>query len=99
MAFQTATATGMNDLMTKLSSFATWATSPSYAAVGSYAPPDPTVMRMKFAEMAQSLYWTTDAETPYTVTAGPDGLVYVESWPEPIEHVETWWHDHGWTRS
>lgn len=45
----------------KLSSFATFATSPTYAAVGSYAPPDPTIMRMKFAEMAKSLYWTTDA--------------------------------------
>ncbi len=42
-------------------------------------------------------FWTTDADTPYTITAGPEGLVYVESWPDPIEQVETWWHDHGWT--
>jgi hypothetical protein len=42
----------------KLSSFANLST---YANVGSYAPPDPTVMRMKFAELAKSVYWTTDA--------------------------------------
>lgn len=45
----------------KLSSFSNYATSPTYANVGSYAPPDPTVMRMKFAELAKSLFWTTDA--------------------------------------
>lgn len=43
-------------------------------------------------------FWTTDAGTPYSITAGADGVVYVESWPEPIEQVETWWHDHGWVR-
>lgn len=42
----------------RLSSFANLST---YANVGSYAPPDPTVMRMKFAELAKSVYWTTDA--------------------------------------
>lgn len=45
----------------KLASFANWATSPSRALVGSYAPPEPTITRMKFATLAKSLYWTTDA--------------------------------------
>lgn len=45
----------------KLASFATFGTSPTRALVGSFAPPDPTRLRMKFAQLAQSLYWTTDA--------------------------------------
>lgn len=41
-------------------------------------------------------FWVTDAGTPYTVTAGPDGVVYVESWSEPVDRLETCWYDHGW---
>lgn len=45
----------------KLASFSAFATSPVRALVGSYTPPNPTRLRMKFAQLAQSLYWTTDA--------------------------------------
>lgn len=41
-------------------------------------------------------FWVTDPDTPYTFTAGDEGLVYVETWSEPIERLVTWWHDHGW---
>lgn len=43
----------------KLASFENWATAPIRALVGSYAEPEPTLLRMKFAQLAQSLYWTT----------------------------------------
>lgn len=45
----------------KLASFAAWATAPSRALVGSFTPPDPTRLRMKFAQLALSVYWTTDS--------------------------------------
>lgn len=45
----------------RLSSFSNFATSPVYANVGSFAPPDPNTLRMKFAELAKCLLWTTDA--------------------------------------
>jgi hypothetical protein len=41
-------------------------------------------------------FWVTDIGTPYTLTTGPDGVVYVESWSEPIDQLETYWHDYGW---
>jgi hypothetical protein len=69
--FQWGTALYVNytgDAGYRLASFATWATSPTRALVGSYAPPAPTVLRMKFAALAKSLYWTTDAGL-YTVDA------------------------------
>ena len=58
----------------RLSSFANLLTVGTYANVGSYTPPDPTVMRMKFAELAKSLYWTTDAGL-YTLDAITGGTV------------------------
>ena len=45
----------------RLSRFSNFATSPVYGNVGSYAPPDPNTLRMKFAELAKCLLWTTDA--------------------------------------
>lgn len=36
------------------------------------------------------------AGTPYTMTAGPDGVTYIETWPEPLPALETYWHDVGW---
>jgi hypothetical protein len=41
-------------------------------------------------------FWVTDAGTPSSLTAGPDGVVYVESWSAPVDQLETYWHDHGW---
>ena len=38
------------------------------------------------------------AGTPYTMTAGPEGVVYIETWPGPIRQLTTTWHDSGWVR-
>jgi hypothetical protein len=34
--------------------------------------------------------------TPYTMIAGPEGVTYIETWPEPMVTLETVWYDHGW---
>ena len=38
-------------------------------------------------------FWISDAGTPFTMTAGPDGVTYVETWPEPVARLETYWHE------
>jgi len=38
------------------------------------------------------------AGTPYTMTSGPDGVTYVETWPVPVSRMETHWHNYGWVR-
>ena len=30
------------------------------------------------------------------MTAGPEGVTYIETWPEPVTALETYWHDVGW---
>ena len=41
-------------------------------------------------------FWISEAGTPYIMTAGPTGVTYIETWPEPAEKLRTWWHDKGW---
>jgi mannose-6-phosphate isomerase-like protein (cupin superfamily) len=41
-------------------------------------------------------FWITTAGTPYTMTSGPQGVTYIETWPEPQEKLETYWHHDGW---
>lgn len=36
------------------------------------------------------------AGTPYTMTAGSEGVTYIETWPKPVRELETYWHDVGW---
>lgn len=43
----------------KLALWQNWATSPSYLNVGSFDAPDSSNLRMKFAELTKSLYFTT----------------------------------------
>ncbi|MFC1437264.1 cupin domain-containing protein [Streptacidiphilus sp. N1-10] len=38
------------------------------------------------------------AGTPYTMTAGPEGVTYIETWPRPVAELKTYWHDFGWVR-
>lgn len=38
-------------------------------------------------------FWVAEAGVPYRITAGPEGVTYLESWTEPISLVETYWHD------
>jgi len=42
--------------------------------------------------------FVSHAGTAYTMTAGPEGVVYTETWPGPIRELTTTWHDHGWVR-
>jgi hypothetical protein len=41
-------------------------------------------------------FWISKAGTPYQMTAGPDGVTYTETWPEPMAKLVTWWHDECW---
>jgi quercetin dioxygenase-like cupin family protein len=43
-------------------------------------------------------FWIAEADTPYLMTAGPEGVSYTENWPEPTANLLTWWHDEGWVR-
>jgi mannose-6-phosphate isomerase-like protein (cupin superfamily) len=36
------------------------------------------------------------AGTAYEMTAGPEGVTYIETWPVPVTRLETYWHDSGW---
>lgn len=40
--------------------------------------------------------FVSHANTPYTMTAGPEGVTYIETWPMPVSELETIWHDSGW---
>jgi mannose-6-phosphate isomerase-like protein (cupin superfamily) len=41
-------------------------------------------------------FFISRAGTPYTMTAGPEGVTYIETWPEPVPTLQTYWHDVGW---
>ena len=41
-------------------------------------------------------FWISEAGTPYLMTAGPEGVSYTETWPEPMAKLLTYWHDEGW---
>jgi mannose-6-phosphate isomerase-like protein (cupin superfamily) len=38
-------------------------------------------------------FWVAEAEVPYTMTAGPEHVTYLECWTEPMSLAETYWHD------
>jgi len=41
-------------------------------------------------------FFLSRAGTPYTMTAGPDGVTYIETWTESVRTLKTVWHDVGW---
>ncbi len=41
-------------------------------------------------------FFISEPGTPYTMTAGPEGVTYLETWPEPQIGLETTWYDRGW---
>jgi quercetin dioxygenase-like cupin family protein len=41
-------------------------------------------------------FWISEAGTKYMMTAGPEGVTYIETWPEPVAKLETTWHEGGW---
>ena len=43
-------------------------------------------------------FFTSRAGTPYTMTAGPEGVTYIETWGVPVTKLKTVWYDYGWVR-
>jgi mannose-6-phosphate isomerase-like protein (cupin superfamily) len=41
-------------------------------------------------------YFISRAGTPYTMTAGDEGVTYIETWPAPLPSLLTYWHEEGW---
>lgn len=41
-------------------------------------------------------FFTSRAGTPYTMTAGPEGVTYIETWGVPVQNLKTIWFDKGW---
>ena len=41
-------------------------------------------------------FFTSKAGTAYTMTAGAEGVTYIETWPGSVLELETYWHDVGW---
>jgi mannose-6-phosphate isomerase-like protein (cupin superfamily) len=41
-------------------------------------------------------FFTSRAGTPYTMTAGPEGVTYIETWGVPVQKLKTVWFDRGW---
>jgi mannose-6-phosphate isomerase-like protein (cupin superfamily) len=41
-------------------------------------------------------FFTSRAGTPYTMTAGPQGVTYIETWSVPVTWLKTVWYDVGW---
>ena len=39
---------------------------------------------------------TSDAFTPHTMTAGPEGATYFETFSGPMDELEIWWYSEGW---
>jgi quercetin dioxygenase-like cupin family protein len=40
-------------------------------------------------------FWISEAGTKHTMTAGPEGVTYVETWPVWVQ-LKTTWHEGGW---
>jgi mannose-6-phosphate isomerase-like protein (cupin superfamily) len=43
-------------------------------------------------------FFTSRAGTPYTMTAGAEGVTYIETWGVPVTKLKTVWYDVGWVR-
>jgi hypothetical protein len=41
-------------------------------------------------------FFISRAGTPYTMTAGPEGVTYIETWPVPVGKLTTTWLAEGW---
>jgi mannose-6-phosphate isomerase-like protein (cupin superfamily) len=58
-----------------------------------YESGEPEVVTVRPGEV-----FLSRAGTPYTMTAGPEGVTYIETWPRPVRELQTVWHDFGWVR-
>jgi mannose-6-phosphate isomerase-like protein (cupin superfamily) len=41
-------------------------------------------------------FFTSRAGTPYTMTSGPEGVTYIETWGVSVKHLKTVWYERGW---
>ena len=44
-------------------------------------------------------FWISEAGTKHTMTAGPEGVSYIETWPVWVELKTTWHEGAGWARA
>jgi mannose-6-phosphate isomerase-like protein (cupin superfamily) len=54
-------------------------------------PDNPETVRV-----GPGMFFTSRAGTPYTMTSGPEGVTYIETWGVPVANLKTVWYDHGW---
>ena len=52
----------------------------------------------QFVTVKPGCFFTSRAGTPYTMTAGPEGVTYIETWGTPVTSLKTVWYDFGWVR-
>jgi mannose-6-phosphate isomerase-like protein (cupin superfamily) len=52
----------------------------------------------QFVTVKPGNFFTSRAGTPYTMTAGPEGVTYIETWGTPVTSLKTVWYDFGWVR-
>jgi len=52
--------------------------------------------RPESVEIGPGECFISRAGTPYTMTAGAEGVTYIETWPAPLPTLLTYWHDEGW---
>jgi len=52
----------------------------------------------EFVIVKPGCFFTSRAGTPYTMTAGPEGVTYIETWGTPVTDLKTVWYDFGWVR-
>ena len=41
-------------------------------------------------------FFTSRAGTPYTMTSGPEGVTYIETWGVSVKLLRTVWYERGW---
>ena len=56
------------------------------------------VFKGEFVTVKPGCFFTSRAGTPYTMTAGPEGVTYIETWGVPVSKLKTVWYDFGWVR-
>ncbi len=43
-------------------------------------------------------FFTSRAGTPYTMTSGPEGVTYIETWGVSVRLLKTVWYERGWVK-
>jgi len=54
---------------------------------------------LKTVVVKPGMFFLSYPGTPYTMTAGPEGVTYIETWPHHVMGGgDTIWYDKGWTK-